>query len=149
MKQILLLLFFIPVFSTAQKIAVIDRNFYEPITMMDVLTTEVATKGGVIVYQKDIALVIEGLELLVRKLSYGTKLPENLKEMKFGNTRCIVIAKKSGNKYSHNITLNTSAQNIKTSILLADDEPNKRALQRLNIFIDYLKHNSSAIKNNL
>src|SRR5687768_16623356 len=80
MKGILLLLFFIPLLSKAQKIAVVDRNFYEPIAMMDVLTIEVATKGGLIVYQKDIAMVIEGLELLARKLSYGKKLPDNFRE---------------------------------------------------------------------
>lgn len=149
MKGILLLLFFIPLLSKAQKIAVIDRNFYEPIAMMDVLTIEVATKGGLIVYQKDIAMVIEGLELLARKLSYGKKLPDNFSEMKFGNTSCIVTTEKAGKNYSHNIVLHTSSQNIKTSILLADNESGKRALQRLNIFLDYLKHNSSATKNNL
>ena len=149
MKRILLLLFFIPLFPAAQKIAVIDRNFYEPIAMMDALTTEVATKGGLIVYQKDIALVIEGLEQLARKLSYGKKLPDNFSDMKFGNTRCIVITEKTGKNYSHNIVLNTSSQNIKTSIVLADDEPSKRALQRLNIFLDYLRHNTSSTKNNL
>ena len=146
MKRILLLLFLVPLLSSAQKIAVIDRHFYEPIAMMDVLTTEVATKGGLIVYQKDIAPVIEGLEQLARKLSSGTKLTDNFGEMKFGNTSCIVTTKKAGRRYTHNIVLNTNSQNIKTSIHLADDEPNKRAVQRLNIFIDYLKHNLSAIK---
>ena len=52
MKQILPLLFFIPLLSSAQKIAVIDRNFYEPIAMMDALSTEVAAKGGLIVIKK-------------------------------------------------------------------------------------------------
>ena len=149
MKRILPLLFFIPLLSTAQKIAVIDRNFYEPITMMDVLTTEIATKGALIVYQIDIALVIKGLEDLRKEISFGKKLPDDFRNMKFGNTSCIVITEKAGKNYRHNIILNTNSQNIKTSILIAHNEPNKRALQRLNIFIDYLKHNWSAIENNL
>jgi len=147
MKQILPLLFFIPLLSSAQKIAVIDRNFYEPIAMMDALSTEVAAKGGLIVYQKDITMVIEGLEQLAKKLSYAKKLPAEFNDIKFGNSRCIVITKKLGSKYTHIISLSTSSQNIKTSILLADGETNRRALQRLYIFIDYLRHNTFS-KNN-
>jgi len=47
---------------------------------------------------------------------------------------------------TYTIVLNTYTGNFKTSIPLVDNEINKRATQRLIIFLDYLKNNYAALK---
>jgi hypothetical protein len=148
MRPVLFLLSFIPLFSSAQKLALIDRNFYEPITMVDTMTSAAATEGGLAVYQKDIPMVIERLEQLTKDLGSNRLAPQT-HNITLGNSSCIVITEKKGNQYIHHIMFNTTSENIKTSILLVDREANKRTLQRLTIFIDYLKNNISALRNNL
>ena len=148
MRPILFLLSFIPLFSSAQKIALIDRNFYEPITMVDTITGAAAIEGGLAVYQKDMSMVIKALEQLARDLGSNRLVPQT-HNIRLGNSSCVVVTEKKGNQYSHHIMFNTTSENIKTSILLVDREANKRTLQRLTIFIDYLKNNTSALRNNL
>ena len=127
MKPILFLLFFIPLFTSAQKIALIDRNFYEPITMVDTVSIDDASKGSLVVYKEDIAKVIEGMEWLAKYLSYSEKLTSGSFDITMGNSKCIVITEKTGSKYSHNIMLHTNSENIKHRSCLLTAKRTKEA----------------------
>jgi len=64
MKLFLIFLFFAPLSGNAQKLALIDRNFYYPIDIADTITLEQAAKGTLPIYNKDISSVIEIVEWL-------------------------------------------------------------------------------------
>src|SRR5215216_5692844 len=66
MKPVLLILFFVPLLSTGQKLALIDRNFHQPISIADTITMEEATRGVVPVYSKDIYSVINTIQWLIK-----------------------------------------------------------------------------------
>lgn len=138
-------LFFLPLIVNAQKLALIDRKFEQSITIVDTVTGDQLTKGSLPVYEKDIATVIELMQRLAKKISSDEAATLESFDIKMGNSKCIVNSEKIGSRYNYNVVLNTSMQNFKTSILLADHEPNKRAAQRINIFVDYLRNNMAAI----
>jgi hypothetical protein len=143
MKLFFILLFFAPFFCNAQKLVLIDRNFHHPIDIADTITLEQASKGILPIYNKDVSSVIEAVESLV---DYTGKINERESFVKkTGNSECIVTTEKEGRLNTYTIVLNTDTGNFKTSILLVDSETNKRATQRLSIFLDYLKNNSAAL----
>ena len=143
MKLFLIFLFFAPFFGNAQKLALIDRNFYHPIDIADTITFEQASKGALPIYHKDISSIIEAVEWLA---DYAAKINEQESfAIKTGNSECIVTTGKEGRLNTYTFILNTDTGNFKTSILLVDNETNKRATQRLSIFLDYLKNNSAAL----
>ncbi len=148
MKTFLLLLFFFPFVSKAQKFALIDRNFYQPINLVDTFTMEQASKGLLSVYYKDIRSIMEGMQWLVNYLNAPKINPEKSFVLKMGNSKCFVKAEKNARINSYNVVFNTEIENIKTSIILAANESTKRAIQRVTIFMDYLGNNASMVAGN-
>jgi hypothetical protein len=143
MKLFFNFLFFAPFFGNGQKLVLIDRNFHHPIVIADTITLEQASKGTLPIYNKDVSSVIEVVERLV---DYTGKINEQEYFVKkTGNSECIVTTEKEGRLNTYTIVLNTDTGNFKTSILLVDSETNKRATQRISIFLDYLKNNSAAL----
>jgi hypothetical protein len=143
MKLFFNFLFFAPFFGNGQKLVLIDRNFHHPIVIADTITLEQASKGTLPIYNKDVSSVIEAVERLV---DYTGKINEQESFVnKTGNSECIITTEKEGRLNTYTIVLNTDTGNFKTSILLVDSETNKRATQRLSIFLDYLKNNSAAL----
>jgi len=143
MKLFLIFLFFVPLFGHTQKLALIDRKFYYPIDIADTITLEQVAKGTVPIYHKDIFSVIKIVEWIA---DYTARINEQESfVIKTGNSEFIITIGKEGRVNTYTIVLNTDTGNFKTSILLVDNETNKRATQRLNIFLDYLKNNYSAL----
>jgi len=147
MKTLLLILFFSPLFCIAQKIVLIDRNFYHPVILADSFSIEQASRGLLPVYQKDLQAVNRQMQWLIKHIISPNEInTEESIVLKMGSSNCIVTTEKNrriGGKYT--IVLNTEIDNLKTSIVLASGEPNKRALQRVSIFMDYLNNNSSLL----
>ena len=145
MKPLLYLLFFTSFNCKAQKLLLLDRHFVEPVTMEDTITIEQAGNGRLPIYFKDLNSVISTMEWLVKHMEAHKLNHEESFDFKMGNSKCIVMTEKTGNSNKYNIVLNTMTNNLKTYIVLVAWEGNKRAIQRLNIFMDYLKNNSSVM----
>ena len=143
MKTLLLILFFLPFLGYAQKLVLIDRNFYQPVSLADSISIEQASKGLLPVYHKDLEAIHQGMQWLIKRLTSAEKGQEESFILKMGNSNCIVSTEKSGRIDKYSIVINTDMENLKTSIVLASGEPNKRALQRVVIFMDYLRNNTS------
>ena len=143
MKTLLLILFFSPFICKAQKLLLIDRNFYHPAGMADSISMEQASKGLLPVYQKDLHTISQGMQWLIKHITTGGIDGEKSFTLKMGNTNCIVTAENNRRVDKYSIVLNTETNNLKTSMVLASGEPNKRAMQRVAIFMDYLRNNSS------
>ena len=145
MKPFLLFLFFASFTGNAQQLVLVDRNFQLPLKVTDTITVEQVSKGLMPIYFKDVYTVITGMERLVKYMNAGKMNKENLLDLKMGNSMCVVKTEKTGRMNTYNIVLNTMTSKLKTHMVLAASEPNKRAVQRLNIFMDYLKNNSPVI----
>ena len=145
MKPLLYLLFFTSFNCKAQKLLLLDRHFVEPVTMEDTITIEQAGNGMLPIYFKDINSVLSNMKWLVKYMEAHKLNLEESFDLKMGNSKCIVTTEKTGNSNRYNIVLNTMTSNLKTYIVLVAWEGNKRAIQRLNIFMDYLKNNSSVM----
>ena len=145
MKTLLLILFFSPFFSKAQKVILIDRNFYHPVSIPDSFSMEQASTGVLAVYHKDLQALSEGMQWLIKHMTKPAIDMEESFVLKMGNSNCIVTTEKNSHTNKRSIVLNTEANNIKTSIVLAAGESNKRALQRVTVFVDYLRNNSSSL----
>jgi len=144
MKTLLLIVFFSPVFGIAQKLVLIDRNFYHPVRIADSISMEQASNGLLPVYHKDLEAVSQQMQWLIKHMisPAGTSVEESF-VLKMGRSNCVVTTEKNRRTDKYTIVLNTEVDNMKTSIVLASGEPNKRALQRVTIFMDYLRNNSS------
>ena len=106
---------------------------------------EHASTGLLAVYHKDLQTISEGMQWLIKHMTRpGIDMEESF-VLKMGNSNCIVTTGKNRHANKRSIVLNTEANNIKTSIVLAAGEPNKRALKRVAIFMDYLRNNSSLL----
>lgn len=149
MRPALSILFFIPLFGGAQKLALIDRKLQEPIAIVDTITHEQVTSGILPVFKEDVSTIVELMQRLAKAIDNGGVPPSMSFDVKMGKTKCIISTEKVGKQYHYNIVLNTSMHNFKTSILLVDHEKNKRAAQRLNIFIDYLRNNQASISESM
>ena len=149
MKPFLCLLFFTSFNCKAQKLMLLDRHFVEPVTIEDTITPEQAGNGTLPIYLKDINSVISTMEWLVKYMTADKLNKEEFFDLKMGNSKCIVRTEKNGHSNKYNIVLNTMTNSLKTYIVLVAWEGNKRAIQRLNIFMDYLKNNSSIMLNEL
>ena len=144
MKSLLLILLFSPLLSIGQKLVLIDRNFQQPLSIIDTITMEQATKGALPLYFKDLRSVISTMEWLIKEINSGKNNNKSF-HLKIGNSKCIVKAENNGSRNIYNIVLNTNTGSFKTSIVLASHETSKRAAQRLSIFMDYLKNNIAAV----
>ena len=149
MKTLLLVVFFCPVFGIAQKLVLIDRNFYHPAIIADFITMEQAANGLLPVYHKDLQAVSQQMQWLVKHMiSPAATTMEESFVLKMGSSNCVVTTEKNRRIDKYTIVLNTEMANMKTSIVVASGEPNKRALQRVTIFMDYLRNNSSLLIEN-
>ena len=144
MKILLLIVFFSPFLGKTQKLFLIDRNFYHPIRIADSISMDQASKGFLPVYHKDLQVVSQQMQWLIKHMisPAGINMEESF-ILKMGNSNCIVTTEKNRRVDKYTIVLNTEMDNMKTSIVLASGEPSKRALQRVTIFMDYLRNNSS------
>lgn len=146
MRSFLLILFFVPFPGRAQKLALIDRNFQQPINIVDSVSMEEVAKGVLPVYYKDVASIISAMQWLLKYMGDGKMDKEGFFDLKTGDSKCIVQTEKNGKANKYHIVLNTKTTAFKTSIVLVAHESNKRAAQRIAMFMDYLRNNTSVME---
>lgn len=146
MRVILIVAFLFPFFTvSAQKLVLLDRNFHRPLSIVDSITIQEAAKGAVAVYVKDINSIFASIQKLIKYVGDRKVDEEEVFGVDAGHTTCVVkTTKTSGTNYYH-IVLNTDTENFKTAFTLVSNKTNKRAVQRLTMFMDYLRNNISVI----
>jgi hypothetical protein len=133
---------FIPVNLAAQKIALIDRGFKRPIQFADSTTMEHLVEGFFPVYVEDLRTVLQKIDLLISYVHEGS-IKEKIGD-KVPAGKSVFICSSSGTQKHifHNIVLSTRTSAFSTSLKLVHfTDSRKRALQKLLIFIDYVKNN--------
>jgi hypothetical protein len=146
MKYFLLILIFVPFLSRGQKLALIDRSFHQPIGIADSVSMEEVAKGILPVYYKDMPSIISAMQWLLKYMGDNKVHKEEILDLKVGDSKCIVQTKKNGSTNRYHIVLNSKTTGFKTSIVLVAHETNKRATQRIAMFMDYLRNNASVME---
>jgi hypothetical protein len=123
----------------------LDRNLQQPLNTADTITMDEATKGMVAVYTKDINRLLHTIQSLTKFIDDKKIDEEKVIDLQVGNSKCIVKTEKNGAVNSYNIVLTTDTGNFKTAFVLVSHETSKRAVQRLTMFLYYLRNNISVM----
>jgi hypothetical protein len=142
MKYLLILLAIFPLFVNAQKMMVLDRSLQQPISIVDVISMDEATKGAIAIYAKDMKTIQTSIQALIKHIVNRDK--QESFDLEMGNSKCVVKIDKHGT-VNYNIVLNTNTGDFKTAFVLVAHESEKRAVQRLTMFLDYLRNNLAVI----
>ncbi len=146
MKSLIISLIF-PVFCSAQQVVLLDRAFKEPIRVTNAITTDDLLKGWFPIHIKDVDSIIKKVNWFQKYIDTGQRHENESIIMNVGNTNFISQVEKQGNSNNYYIVLNTTTGNIGSTLLLVKKRDGKKsALQKLNIFIDYIRNNMSVLE---
>jgi hypothetical protein len=143
MKYFLILLIFFPFSVNAQKMIALDRSLQQPLSIVDGISMDEATKGAVAIYVKDVETIQASIQLLIKHLVNRDR--QESFDLEMGNSKCVVKIEKHGAVNNYNIVLNTNTGDFKTAFVLVAHESEKKAVQRLTMFLDYLRNNLAVI----
>ena len=146
MRVVFFLLVFLPCCTMGQKAILIDRSLRYPVRITDSVTFEQVTKGLMPIYFKDIDSLLKVIDQLKKYIDTGRPNNKKIEDIKFGNSHCFTTTQQQGTTNKYHIVVGTKVNAISTSITVVPGEPNKRALQRLSIFADYVKNNRALVK---
>lgn len=142
MKMGILLLLLLPGFAYAQTIALLDRAFKNPVTVTETVTSQQLSGKWFPVYIADFENVIRLTERLVRSINNRTLPSSGTQVLGVGHSRVAITAHGTGVHTTYSIFLSTRSGNIGASLqLVKRDEGNRKAVQELLLFLDYLKNN--------
>ena len=139
MKKLLFLFCILPLLSVAQKYALIDRDFRKPIVLTDNLQDRM--DGAFIIHKKDATAIIQKLETFTKLYQHRLQ-PNDRSYIEVGNSNFVMYKEKDTKYHGLMIVLNTRAANIGSSLELVHlEDGNRLALQKLLVFLDYLRNN--------
>lgn len=146
MKTCLFLLLAISRFAVAQDIALIDRHFKNPMSVTKKLTVEQLSGKQFPVYIADLDSVIRLTETLSEYINAGIVHEPDMQIFQVGSSHFAINTERKGVYNMYSIFLSTKAGNVGASIeLVKRGDGNKKAVQRLQVFLDYLKNNRHMI----
>lgn len=149
MKSLLFILIF-PVFCSAQQIVLLDRNFKEPMRIASAITKDDLLKGWFPIHIKDVDSVIKKVSWFQKYIDTGQQHENESIVMNAGNSNFITQVEKQGHTNNYYVVLNTTTSDFGATMLLVKKrDGKKRALQKLNIFIDYVRNNMSILEEDL
>ena len=144
MKNIILVLFLVPIMTFSQKIALIDRKLKMPILYTDSVTVEQVKQGFFPIENKSIDTLIANLRYLKDILEVRQRSKMKSFELKSSNVviRTNRVPFAYGDRYS---CLTESQSNGITAQfnLIDQSSKNKRSAERLEEILKYLKSNKS------
>jgi hypothetical protein len=144
--KILFLLLCIPFAMQAQKIALVDREFKSPIIFMDSVAHAETYQDRFPIYINDMDVVLKTTERLARYINTGRQHDAGEQSFTTGKSRFLAQTEKTGHSNRYRIIINTRTGSMGTSLTLVNqDDGQRKAVQKLNIFVDYLKNNLSAL----
>ena len=147
MKHLLLFILLVPLAGSAQKFALLDRDFKRPVVITDTLTSVIGSDRRFPVYIKDIDSLILFTEQLARNIYAGKTYEDQTVYSAVGSSWFLAHREKLRSVNKYYITLNTRANNIGSSMeLVSNFDGNRAALQKIYIFLDYLRNNRLLIK---
>jgi hypothetical protein len=146
MRKFIILLFFIPFASNAQKIALLNTDLKSPIIYTDSVTVQ-QTKGLFPVGINDFDTLYANLDYINKMLS--TRQRSKMKSFELHSGQTIISVRRvpfsNGDRYV--IEASTKAGEIHSNFMLTDvNKTNKKNSQRIEKIMAYLKTNKSLFR---
>jgi hypothetical protein len=136
-----LMLLLLPLFCDAQEIALLDRHFKKPVLYTNSLQGD-ALYRCFPVYRADLDSVIQVTETLLSSVQAGKPPEPDAVFLPAGHSFFAVRTWKTGAYTNYFVVLSTrSGDKGATLELLSEQDGNKKAAQKLLVFLDYLKNN--------
>lgn len=145
MRVFLFALILVSSAANAQPAILMDRNFQRTIQVVDSVTMEQVSNGLMPLYIEDIDTVLKAVEWLMNYVDNGRPEIKGMLDFNAGRSRWTARTDKYGMRKLYTIVLNTGFGTFETYMVVAANEPNKRAFQRLSMFADYLRNNRAQI----
>ena len=134
--------------ASAQKYALIDRNFKKPILFTDSVTINQVTNNYFPIRVADIDSLNANLSFIIAQLSDIQRAKFKSYKLKSGNTiiQINTVAHAYGDAYD--ILLITSVDNLNAEYLLSSHKSlNKKAIKNINSLLEFLKKDKEIIIN--
>ena len=147
MKRSFTIIFFLfSVSVIAQKQALIDRSFKNPILFTDSVTISQVSSNYFPVAVKDLDSLVANLSYLKGTLTSLQRAKFKSYKLKCGNTEINIKTVPHAYGDSYDILLLTSVNNINAEYLLADNKSlNKKAIKNIDSFINFIKKDKQLI----
>jgi len=147
MKTVILLLLLVPCFARAQDIALVDRELKGPMTVTRNLTLRDLSSKLFPIYRADLDSIIHITESLISFIKNRTTREPNMQLVPVGHSQFAITTERSGEYNSYMVFLNTRSNNLGATLeLVSRGDNNRRAVQQLLQFLDYLKNNRHMIE---
>lgn len=142
MKTLIFLLSFLPVTTIAQDMLLLDRNFRSPVEVVNA-DTDSNVEGQLFpLYNADLDSIITFTQELITQFDISRNVPSESYIKQFGHSYFIAQASQNGTLTQYYIRLITRSGNTNYAIRLIDKEDGqKRRVQKLKVFLDYLRNN--------
>lgn len=132
----------LPLFGKAQSIALVDRDFKRPMTLTQTLSIAQLAGRHFPIHTADLDSVIEVTATLARQIADRTAPESEMQVITAGKSKFAITIQKAGNYNTYRVLLSTMSDNLGASLELVNDRDNNySAVQKLYIFLDYLKNN--------
>ena len=134
--------------ASAQKYALVDRNFKNPILFTDSVTINQVTNNYFPIRVADIDTLNANLSFIIGQLSDIQRAKFKSYKLKSGNTIIQINAIAHANGDAYDILLITSVDNINAEYLLSSHKSlNKKAIKNIKSLLDFLKKDKEIIIN--
>jgi hypothetical protein len=142
MKTAFLLLLLLPCVALAQDIALLDRDFKNPIAVTQTVTAAQLSNKLFPVYTTDLDTMVRVLENLARTINTGEVHEPAMQLLPVGHSQFTINTERMGSFNTYAIYLSTRTGDLGASLeLVKRGEGNRKTLENLFLFLDYLKNN--------
>lgn len=136
------MLLLLPCFAFTQPIALLDRAFKKPVTVTKALSTTQLSGRQFPIYTADLDTVIQVTEQLARYIDTGAVRPPDMQMLAAGHSLFAVTTNQAGVYNNYTVFLSTRSGNLGATLeLVKHGYGNRKAVQQLRLFLDYLKNN--------
>jgi hypothetical protein len=128
--------------AAAQEIVLVDRDFKRPVSFTRQLTGSQLLSKRFPIYTTDLDSVIAIMEVLSEYLNTGKPHVTTTQVLPVGHSRIMVNTKSAGSGNSYDIFVTTRSEDLGAVMeLVKNGAGNKKAMQQVQVFLDYLKNN--------
>ena len=147
MKTSLFILLIVAKTAVAQEIVLLDRSFRKPIAVTQNVTAAQLQDRKFPIYVTDLDSVIKIIENLANHINTGAVHEGGTQMLAVGHSQFSITTYNKQNYNNYSIHFSTQSGDLGASVKLVKQEDNTRkAVQRLRIFLDYLKNNQHILE---
>ena len=146
MKKLSLIFLFLPITIFAQKVALLDTKFKEPIIYTDSVTVQQVTSGRIPVKVENFDTLYANLKYLAAMLKIRQRAKMQSFELRAGST--VIGIQREPHAYgdAYSIIIKSKVDEVSSVYSLADQKNNAHSATKIEKVMAYLKSNKSLFR---